>query len=386
MKSIIKFLPLLGLLFVFVACDDEISYDQFGVVPIIEDLEADVAINERTATVTASATNAETYVIDFGDGTTETTNGTATHTYAAPGLYVIKITARAPELFNISRTINARVQLLDELNFDIAVDPIQTQTVTVTSTAPGATSFRINWGDGSPEEENTTGTFTHTYPAAGGSFSIRVTATDGIEPLSVIQDVVIAGAPREFLVDNDFSSPDALDNFTEGQPDANIAWLSLVPSPTDADNQVMEFTPDVGFRFNNLNFEPVPFTAKKIFVEWKWYPTVTDGGWDEFFNFGLAPNRLKLQITSTPGQVRARPHEDVPALNFMPFAPNEWHSVKLTIDIEADEAEYNIDGEVQIMDLSASDVDPIGQTVMSFGGGGTLSTFYIDDVRISYQE
>ena len=393
MNTSLRKLPLCFLLLLAgllpTGCDDEISYDDFDEVPIIDELQASFAVSDsdrQQVTVNAEANNATYYQIDWGDGTNEETNdGSATHTYADPGIYKITVVARAPELLRASQVLTARVGLLEELDFSIDVDADNPQLVTVMAVSPGATNFTVNWGDGSDPETDPSGVFTHEYGRDGGTFSIRVTATDGIEPLSVIKDVTIVGAPQTFLVDLSFDcGSDDLAGFNGGS--GELSWVTIVPDPVDANNCVMQFAHTTGFQTVNLNFDPVPEGAEKITISWKYRSTNTTGGWGEYFYFGGAPNRLKAQISNAGNVLLVRPHENSPSINFGGITADEWHAIKIVVDIPNDVATYTINGTVEELDLSDSAIDLIGTNFNVFGGGGALAPFYIDDFVVSFTD
>lgn len=84
------------------------------------------AANGSTVTFTNTSTNADTYLWDFGDGNTGTEQNPV-HTYAAPGVYQVKLTASSPcntieKTAEVATTLGAN-EFLSQLGITVSPNP-----------------------------------------------------------------------------------------------------------------------------------------------------------------------------------------------------------------------------------------------------------------------
>jgi len=102
MKTIYKLLGSLFLIFFLVGCDEDFSDNTdfaSSVVPPSNVSAAFIVTQDNTGqvTITPSADNAMSFVVDFGDGSEPSSSfnvgGSVQHTYAE-GSYTVKVTAK----------------------------------------------------------------------------------------------------------------------------------------------------------------------------------------------------------------------------------------------------------------------------------------------------
>jgi gliding motility-associated-like protein len=125
----------------------------------------------------SGGTGALRYGWALGDGATATTTN-VTHTYGAPGIFQIRLTAT--DRLGCSAVLPKTVTVYPEpvADFtDLLQNPYTTDAYQFTNTsAGGVTSYAWNFGDGSPV--NTTANPAHTFPAAGATYQVTLTVTD----------------------------------------------------------------------------------------------------------------------------------------------------------------------------------------------------------------
>lgn len=147
---------------------------------------------------TSSGTRTRTdWVWDFGDGTTVTEqDANATHTYAAPGTYTVKL-----QVMDTYDMLSLPVE--HDVTVAGLVDAAFTNTPTLlvvaldasTSTATGdIVNYAWDFGDSSTSATNAVATKSHTY-AGAGTYTVTLTVTDEWgETDSVSHDVTVAAA------------------------------------------------------------------------------------------------------------------------------------------------------------------------------------------------
>ncbi len=124
----------------------------------------------------------ETWLWDFGDGTTST-DFEPTHLYTLPGPYTITLTATNPNTCNITSnyqfTINVYTKPIP--NFTWGPDPplVNTPTNFLNNSSPDAVRFKWVFGDGDSLLTNTTAMVQHQYNSTG-TFNACLTAYNAV--------------------------------------------------------------------------------------------------------------------------------------------------------------------------------------------------------------
>lgn len=143
-------------------------------------------------TPSASGTGTKTYSWDFGDGTPISTDQNATHVFNALGCSTSTFTVELTVTVNgcsVKKTHVVTVKQKPDISFkdldnpfkpfnnctNAASNPVFTINVGNTSATTCASSYSINWGDGSAVVANATFPATHTYTASG-AYNMVITA------------------------------------------------------------------------------------------------------------------------------------------------------------------------------------------------------------------
>lgn len=156
----------------------------FDITPTAPGVGQDVFFTAQR-TVPASGRTIVSYDWNFGDGTTGS-GVTTSHRYTAQGTYtvVLKVTDDVGAIDTVQDTV-----VVSEGRPTVTMTILPTSprvgqpvTVNITATPVGASnivSYKIAWGDGSPEETVSNPTQSHTY-GAPGTVVVAVTAVDSI--------------------------------------------------------------------------------------------------------------------------------------------------------------------------------------------------------------
>jgi PKD repeat protein len=133
-----------------------------------------IGMKPLTVTFTNTSTNAESYLWDFGDGTTST-EGNPVHQYLNPGAYSVVLTAANGDVKH-TKTRSSYVTVSEvppEANFSgTPVNGVRPLTVNFINTSSNASSYLWDFGDGESSKEESP---THTYKKPG-SFTVCLTA------------------------------------------------------------------------------------------------------------------------------------------------------------------------------------------------------------------
>lgn len=86
------------------------EYQNAGTAPSLSLAAPDTALPGQAVTFTPTASGSPAYAWSFGDGATSTTAGPTTHTYAAPGDYVVSLTVTAATGCAATQTRTVRVR------------------------------------------------------------------------------------------------------------------------------------------------------------------------------------------------------------------------------------------------------------------------------------
>ncbi|MBN9155506.1 MAG: PKD domain-containing protein [Microbacterium sp.] len=155
-----------------------------------------------SSTATAGST-VSSYAWDFGDGQTGT-GAAPSHTYGAAGTYTVKLTV-TDSLGSSSTPATAQVTVT-HADPQAAFTPntaglTATVDASASTAADGATlSYSWNWGDGSAASTGVTAG--HVY-AAGGTYTVTLTATDSLGGTATVSQSVTVAA-QTFAARDDF--------------------------------------------------------------------------------------------------------------------------------------------------------------------------------------
>ncbi len=127
-------------------------------------------------TFTNTSQHADTYLWDFGDGSTSTAQNPA-HSYSATGSYTVKLTASKGALSNEKMVVIQITPFQPVAAFTHASNNgyIAASTITFTNTSTNAASVVWDFGDGSPTSATTSPVHTYTAP---GEYTVTLTATN----------------------------------------------------------------------------------------------------------------------------------------------------------------------------------------------------------------
>ncbi len=144
------------------------------------------------ATFTNNSVSAQTYLWNFGDGTTSTLPS-PTHTYNSPGSYNVVLVVANPNTCNLTDTARFTIRVLDAPIAAFVFSPVQAQTNTPTTftnnSSADAVRFRWDFGDGDSLLTNSRAPVQHQYRATG-QFRACLTAYNALGcPRQVCQTV-----------------------------------------------------------------------------------------------------------------------------------------------------------------------------------------------------
>lgn len=129
--------------------------------------------NDLAVSFTNSSANATTYVWDFGDNTATSTDENPTHTYAAGGIYNVKLTASND---TESKEVTKQVTVIDPAAAPIASFTVVTTNLNAvfTNTSSNASSYVWDFGDNIGTSTVANPTYSYTTP---GTYTVKLTAT-----------------------------------------------------------------------------------------------------------------------------------------------------------------------------------------------------------------
>jgi PKD repeat protein len=173
------------------------------------------------------------YAWDFGDGATGT-GATATHAYAGPGTYTVRLTVtdHAGQKTTVTRPVTVYAQPWATFSYSPLL-PVERVATTFSAAASGAdpstilSSYVWSFGDGTTA---TGPTVAHAY-ASDGTYTVTLTVTDGFGMTSSTTEVVT-------VID---SAPTAAISVVTQRPAAGRAvWFSGAHS-SDVDDPIVSY-------------------------------------------------------------------------------------------------------------------------------------------------
>ena len=175
------------------------------------------------------------YAWDFGDGSTQaaSSNPTATHIYAGPGIYniVLTVTDNDGATDTVGQPVMAvHVNQPPVAAFQSTIGALTANLDGSSSTDPDGTvaSYAWDFGDGSTQAASASPTASHTY-SKSGSYQVTLTVTDNSGATNAVKGTVQVTAPNvpptaSFTVANaSGSSTVSVDASASSDPDGSIA-------------------------------------------------------------------------------------------------------------------------------------------------------------------
>ena len=275
MKTIYKLLGSLFLIFFLVGCDEDFSDNTdfaSSVVPPSNVSAAFIVTQDNTGqvTITPSADNAMSFVVDFGDGSEPSSSfnvgGSVQHTYAE-GSYTVKVTAKG--LNNLTATGDVPLTVSFKAPENLVVEILNSETISklvnVTATADFATMYEFHPGIAGvdPVTANIGEALTYQY-AEAGTYNVKVVAKGAaIAVTEFAQEFEVTAIMAPVV-----SAPD--------QPSRNVNDVVSIYSSKYTDLSGTDFYPNWGqttsynefdlngdkmVQYANLNYQGVQFAA-----------------------------------------------------------------------------------------------------------------------------
>jgi len=123
-----------------------------------------------TASFTNTSIAGQTFVWDFGDGSTSTAINPV-HTYVTPGTYTVRLTATDPNTCNITDDTTANITVVDNPVADFTVSPVpaveNSPAIFTNLSSADAVSFKWLFGDGDSLLTTSRAPVSHQYVATG---------------------------------------------------------------------------------------------------------------------------------------------------------------------------------------------------------------------------
>ena len=221
--------------------DFSIDIGQEGVVPPSSSFSFEQSeTNFLEYSFTNNSVNAESYLWDFGDGSTSMEES-PTHLYTTAGNYTVTLSAinSVGTTANFSTSIDIQAPVTADFTFE--VNPADYRTYSFTDASVDAVSLLWEFGDGF---QFTGMNPTHTYDD-DGVYTVTLTATSitGLEDQTTEQITVAQGFVVQVL-------NGTFDEFTSNTGDNADAW-DMTPSSTVIDNNGNEVSSPYAALWNN---------------------------------------------------------------------------------------------------------------------------------------
>jgi len=146
---------------------------------------------------------------NFGDGTTASTTGAATHTWTTPGCYTITLTSTSNGCSSTDSVSNY-ICVLPQAEASFTVDnlerPMSNPTFQFINTSVNATSYSWTFGEGSGSSAENPN---HTYPETPGNYTVVLIANnagnclDSAKITVTVKDELVYYVPNAFTPDGD---------------------------------------------------------------------------------------------------------------------------------------------------------------------------------------
>jgi plastocyanin len=275
MKTINKLLGSLFLIFFLVGCDEDFSDSTDFASSILppSNVSANFNVtqdNTGLVTITPTADNALSFVVDFGDGSSPSSSisvgGNVQHTYTE-GSHTVKVTAKGYNNLSASADVSLTVSFKapENLVVEIANSETISKQVNVTATADYATMYEFHPGVAGvdPVTANNGESLTYQY-AEAGSYNVKIVSKGAaiavteyeqeFEVTAIVQPVESAPTPKSRPANKVVSIYSAAYD--------NLADTDFYPNW----GQTTQFTEfdlngDKMLQYTNINYQGVQFSA-----------------------------------------------------------------------------------------------------------------------------
>ncbi len=360
MKTL-KYIFSIGLLLlVFASCtDDDRSLGYLDDVVAPADVTAILNLskdNSGLVTITPNATNAVSYIVNYGDGTEELAaidQGESTEHIYAEGTYTITIEAIGISGLKTETTQQLVVSFRAPENLVITaeIDASNPFKLNVSATADFAASFLVFFDTSIIDEEPTPlmldGTVSFEYPAVG-DYTIRVVALSGGSETAEITQVITISSPTDFPIDFEFIDTGALLGF-----DGGVITVEDNPQVDENNNSatVAKIVKNAGQVWGGSQIKmsaPIDFSVKKLVTMDVWSPR--------------AGGKLLFKVEDPADPQNIFFESEVTLVG-----NSDWE--KVTFDLSAIDTAQAYQNIVLIFDLGTE------------GAGGPDWTFYVDNIK-----
>ena len=275
MKTINKLLGSLFLIFFLVGCDEDFSDSTDFASSILppSNVSANFNVtqdNTGLVTITPTADNALSFVVDFGDGSSPSSSiavgGNVQHTYAE-GSHTVKVTAKGYNNLSASADVSLTVSFKAPENLVVEIVNSETisKQVNVTATADYATMYEFHPGVAGvdPVTANNGESLTYQY-AEAGTYNVKIVSKGAaiavteyeqeFEVTAIVQPVESAPTPKSRPANKVVSIYSAAYD--------NLADTDFYPNW----GQTTQFTEfdlngDKMLQYTNINYQGVQFSA-----------------------------------------------------------------------------------------------------------------------------
>ena len=275
MKTINKLLGSLFLIFFLVGCDEDFSDSTDFASSILppSNVSANFNVtqdNTGLVTITPTADNALSFVVDFGDGSSPSSSisvgGNVQHTYAE-GSHTVKVTAKGYNNLSASADVSLTVSFKapENLVVEIANSETISKQVNVTAKADYATMYEFHPGVAGvdPVTANNGESLTYQY-AEAGTYNVKIVSKGAaiavteyeqeFEVTAIVQPVESAPTPKSRPANKVVSIYSAAYD--------NLADTDFYPNW----GQTTQFTEfdlngDKMLQYTNINYQGVQFSA-----------------------------------------------------------------------------------------------------------------------------
>ncbi len=369
MKLLRYFLPVCLLVCGIFSCSEQINYDDYNTVPIIDSLQFSLVADTEdplNLLVDVKAKNADFYLIQFGDGTDTivSENGVASHQYAEAGKYDVFLRADTDGMTYLQKIQPVGVAIIADLDFSVKPSDKDPTIVELLATSSVAEKYIIDWGDESVTESED-GNATHKY-TFDGDYLVTVTAqADKYIEQTLVKGVSVVGG-LEYIFIHDFENDTHGWNGGSLTQDANCGSGALLIE---------------GKNSSQVDFDPIAGTVN---IEWDFSAENVMGTYSSFMVNQPADGKDgRIQININNGQWDVKFGNDN-LFKGGTVENNTCYAMKIAIDRETNKWKLFADGIQQGADFDATGLaDIFNLKLITFVEGDPQQKYYLNNARIS---